>query len=640
MTPKYTSIQERTDSSHQVDDIVKVASNGRAMREDGKFISDNELMQINANADIIREGVEDLAQLKKEAVLEEAAKSISDLERTSREQQATIEDLRAKLEASKELAADQPGKERTNDGVTEKLVKYTDGTYAWEIIAVDATNDLLPEEERADGEDSGLELKEGDNVNFKDKDGNALSGKIVEVVPLSNEDYFVYKIETPDGEIVTVSYAEVEKVTEGIVTGVVGVEGEPNDASDSYPELYARRKNLFSGEKAQERLEEEGKKTAERISNDVMAKINHFIELNPDATAEQIRQEAMTYYVEAQNALGKDILDHIDGVKVDGQEAEGRKGILRRFGAWMDRHGSTIKKGLLIAGGVGLAVTGVGLATGALTIGVALGAGTAYGAVKGTALGALLQRHGSKDSASREVDLSQSEEFKEIISRLDPVERRTYDDVSSWIMEQYNVSADKDNSKNTKRTATAAVVGGALGALAGSLQIGTPTSSEVTTSHEIPNSAPEVVSHQIAPGELSGQVLDKLLADNNINLPQFLQSHGITGYGESFALSDGSTNIGLLHAVENLGADFGIIGQTHSFAGADALSNDGIRSIFEAIRSGVDWGSHSVSTTSITSGTETNWPWTIVAAGSAFSVGQGLAKAIGDRVGRRQGATR
>lgn len=487
-----------------------------------------------------------------------------------------------------------------------------------------------------------LELKVGDRVTYKDMNGNVIEGKIVAVLELDNEDYMVYSIETDDGRTVFVSYAYI--IAGESEPGVATKEenGEKTESSTelnfgNYPELYAQRKNLASTEEGRERLEAEGRKVAENMNEHVSARLADFMEHNPDASEEQIKQAAMGFYLEAQNGLEREILEHIDGIKVDGREARGAEGILRRFGAWMDRHGSKIKKGLLIAGGIGLAATGVGLAAGAITIGAAVGVGTAIGAIKGTAIGALLQRHGSKESASHQIDLLQNEESKALIADLDPADRQTFEAYSAWIMRQFDSAAEQDHSKNIKKTATAAVIGGALGAIAGSLQIDTLSSHDVTTSTDIPNSAPEVVSHQIAPGELSGQVLDKLLVDNKINLEQFLQTHNIVGAGDSFTLPDGSTNIGLIHAVENaLGPDFGTIGQTHSFAGADALSNDGIRSIFEAIHGNANWGSHTVSTTTTVNDSDFSWPWTILTAGSASLVGDGVAKLIGDRVGRRQ----
>ncbi|HRN90256.1 MAG TPA: hypothetical protein PK265_00545 [Candidatus Saccharibacteria bacterium] len=584
---------------------------------------------------------------------------------------AEVEDIKAAFEHNlMEEFTREIGAGMTEEDAEAERLRYadtdrTDEQFNAELAAFDAAIDKMlalrnqknntetvsAEGVEKDGDSAEtkaeVKLNIGDRVTYKNKRSDIVTGNISAVIELDNEEYMIFGVETEDGSINYVSYAELvaNANASGAAGELTGDEleggGEKGPTTElsfgNYPELYAQRKNLMSTVEGREKLEAEGKEVAKNLTDYVTSKLADFMEHNPDASEDQIRQATMGFYLEANNNLEKEIIDHIDGVKVDGHETKGAEGALRRFGAWMDRHGNKIKIGLLVAGGIGLAATGIGLAAGGITIGVAASAGTALGAIKGTAIGTLLQRQGSKRSAVREVDLSQGETAKDLTANLDSADRETFETYSAWIMSQYDSAADQDHAKNVKRTTTAAIVGGALGAMAGSLHIDTITSHDVTTSVEIPNSASEVVSHQIAPGELSGQVLDKLFADNKIDISQFLQTHNIVGQGNSFALSDGSTNIGLIHAVENaLGPDFGVIGQTHSFAGADALSNDGIRSIFEAIHNNVDWGSHSVSTTTTVNGSEINWPWTIATAGSASLVGDSVAKLVGDIERRRQ----
>ena len=109
-------------------------------------------------------------------------KTIADLEAKLAAQNNEIDELKAKLDAQndelaemkqmlKELlenqakgeaeeseaeqdiyAPDQPRRTRTQDGVTEKLVKYADGKYGWEVISVDDQSIDTAENDETDGE--------------------------------------------------------------------------------------------------------------------------------------------------------------------------------------------------------------------------------------------------------------------------------------------------------------------------------------------------------------------------------------------------------------------------------------------------------------------------------------------------------
>jgi hypothetical protein len=78
-------------------------------------------------------------------------------------------------------------------------------------------------------------------------------------------------------------------------------------------------------------------------------KLDNFLAENPNATAEQVDQLLMQCAVEAKNKLAEDILAAIDGRGyTDAEGNEKGKSRWRRFGAWMDKHGSKLKKGMLI----------------------------------------------------------------------------------------------------------------------------------------------------------------------------------------------------------------------------------------------------------------------------------------------------
>jgi hypothetical protein len=257
---------------------------------------------------------------------------------------------------------------------------------------------------------------------------------------------------------------------------------------NNYAELYARRKNLFSGRGAQERLDAEGIVVAEQISRNVEAIVNNFMIDNPDATAEQIRAAASQAYIDAQNTLQQQIIDHIDG------EGMGFRGVLRKFGKMMDYssmrwrdirelEGAEKAKaiamklgkwGLLGAGIAGLGVIGIGAATGAISLSFALGSGTAIGAAKGGGIGFAMARHGSRNSAVRNIDLENDAQFQEILNNLDLTDRRLFDNISDWLMEQRNnASGNTDHNTNRRKSAIATGLGAIMGGIVGSVQVNT-----------------------------------------------------------------------------------------------------------------------------------------------------------------------
>jgi hypothetical protein len=348
------------------------------------------------------------------------------------------------------------------------------------------------------------------------------------------------------------------------------VEVPPIDPGD-YPELYARRKNLVGGDI--EALQREAERLSHEIEANVRALVNNYIAENPKATVEQIRQYSLQCYVEAQNKLQEDVIDAIDGRGyTDAQGQEKGKSRLRRFGAWMDKHGSKLKKGMLIVGGAGAIVLTGGVLAGAIVPAFALGAGTVFGAAKGATIGLGMSRHGSRESASRSVGLEQMSN--------DDAER--YARISEYIMDQYNAAADSDHRTNVKKSRRAAIVGAVIGGLAGSISFSSPHTVDTTKQIEVPNKSPEIPRHTIESGELTGQVIDKTLSRMGID-------------GSRFVNPDSSTNMDAIYEFfspkqwHNLAE---LDNGTHSMAGAENLSNEGIKHIIQTIVNNHDWGTH------------------------------------------------
>jgi len=367
-----------------------------------------------------------------------------------------------------------------------------------------------------------------------------------------------------------------------------------------YPELYARMKNLVGGDP--EKLKEEADRVAAEITANVEARVNNFLVENPDATPEQTRQFAMSCYVDAQNGLQEDIIAAIDGKGYTNAAGEviGRSA-LRRFGAWMDRNGSKLKKRMLIVGAVGVVALTAGVAAGAIVPAFAIGAGTAIGATKGAMVGLGMSRHGSEKSYSKDVGAT-NETYEEMFKNMDPADADRFARMSDHLMQQFNQAADKDHVQNVKKSRNAAVVGAVLGGIFGSISF--------QSTHEMPAKTIEVKNDvnlpknldKIGNGELSGQVIDRVLNQMGVE-------------HKPFTMPDGSTNSALIKSTlgsmyDKLWGGSAGSGGTHSYAGADPLSNGGIKAVVMAVAK-LQAGTHMETVTQAVSNTFTNIPATI-----------------------------
>jgi|GEM_PF-3557822 len=358
-----------------------------------------------------------------------------------------------------------------------------------------------------------------------------------------------------------------------------------------YSELYARLKNLLGADKAAEMLKAESQHVRQQIGEHVYARMNNELMANPDMTPEQIRNFAQACYVEAVNQLQEEVCSAVDGEDV--YDASGnlrrRGNVTRKFGAWMDRHGKTVKRVLLAAGLTGAAVVTGGIALGVIVpvfaVGTATAVGAGIGAVKGAGAGGILSRHGSKESSIRGIEefALDDNEMNRLMAMLDANDQDTFRNIANHLMEHADQSGQYDHNTNVKKTRNAMVIGGAIGALGGalfgSMQLGAnqsynyeTTVDHAATYHNVANTPLEIPHHTIQTGELTGQVIQNTL--NQMGL----------GSQYNFVMPDGSTNMDLIYQlVPNWEASAGNTLGVHSFAGADSMSNEGIRTILEAI---------------------------------------------------------
>jgi len=346
------------------------------------------------------------------------------------------------------------------------------------------------------------------------------------------------------------------------------------------PELYARRKNLSGGDK--EKFEAEVARVEGEMAASIQAQIQDYMLKNPDATPEEIEQFSLGCWTDAQNRLAQDCIDCVDGKGYKNAAGEIiHSSRARRFGAWMDRNGSKLKKGMLYAGLVGVGIVGgMAIAAGGISLSLALGAGTAIGAVKGASIGLLMSRQGSKESALKEIGVS-SETYKEMFKDSDPADLTRNMMMSQHVMEQITKSADADHKLNVRKSRTAAVLGAVIGALAGSLHINTPQQVETQSTVAVDKPVgPIGDTSNIKSGELSGAVLDRLTGQHN-----FFAKPGPGGV-QGLEMNYDNLNA-FLHSHPQAEAAWNLAASqqadlTRAIAGADPLSNPGFAAVRDA----------------------------------------------------------
>lgn len=411
-----------------------------------------------------------------------------------------------------------------------------------------------------------------------------------------------------------------------------------------YSEQYAKVKNLLGAKKATEMLHEESKKTQQQLTEYVHGKITEYLEKNTNATKEQIAQEQMKYYVDANSRIQEEILAALNGEERMDKTGEKRShgGPFRKFNAIMDKHGKKIKKALLVVGGAGAVVVTGGLIFGAAAPALALGAGTAVGAgvgaIKGAITGGIMTRHGGEKSAVKDLQkyFESDQEIQKMLEKLDANDKQTYLALSGKIMEFTNQAAEFDHKHNVditrKGMAISAGIGALLGAVGGSTysettisgpEVGADVPNDNTVPQEVPNAPLEIPHHTIQPGELTGQVIQNTLNDMGL------------GGQYNFVMPDGSTNMDLIYQF-----DPNWDTRVHSFAGADNLSDEGIRAILENIASQnagthIEYVNASPDPQPVSSSSETVWVGNTPAVIGSWLAGVGLggaaAKTVADR---------
>jgi hypothetical protein len=197
--------------------------------------------------------------------------------------------------------------------------------------------------------------------------------------------------------------------------------------------------------------------------------------------AEQLNAENRRLQAALQGEIDADFLDRFKDIYKTTNEMIADKldnGTICRKIVHKVLNNKALKVGLLVAGGVGLAATGVGLATGAISITYGLtAAGFATGAAKGALMGGLMSRQDSRHSA---IHGFLGNEIPDAIRNLNILNSSDASAVGNFIMQQYAKANQADASSNKKRTAISAGVGGIIGGFSSGIHVNQVVNSTTT----------------------------------------------------------------------------------------------------------------------------------------------------------------
>ena len=238
------------------------------------------------------------------------------------------------------------------------------------------------------------------------------------------------------------------------------VGGNPEDTEKTQEEVDAER----------ERLTQEAKEQLDKAYAELMAELK-----------DKVNAEFLNNYLEEQKQLEEATIDALDNGST-----------CRKFVSKVLKN-KWLKRGLLAAGAVGLAVTGVGLAAGlaagslAVTTGFTAG-GVAMGAARGGLMGGLMSRQSSETSAVRGFGTENIPDEIKNLNILD--EDSDVRGVANWMMGEYAKANKEDLTSNRKRTAVSAGLGAAFGALMSGVKIN-DVGTTIKTEQQYAGTTPE-----------------------------------------------------------------------------------------------------------------------------------------------------
>ena len=280
-------------------------------------------------------------------------------------------------------------------------------------------------------------------------------------------------------------------------------------AKEDYSKLldeYLRLKSSETYEKGKYEIADKIEARVEELRAEIEKKLTVFAGGDLEKTEksqEEIDAKKSELIKEAEEALRKEYSEEIDKQKTKinvefladfiAQETKLEKATVHALdnGSFCRKfvnkviNNKALKIALVGAAAAGLAVTGVGLVAGGLSIGFSLTAGGfATGALKGGLSGFLMSRQNSKNSAVRAFA-----DESEIVRQLQGIDVTKQDastaNVAKWLMKQYGNASEKDRKSNVKKTAISVGLGAAIGGLTSGIKLGNNVTSDVTHTERV-----------------------------------------------------------------------------------------------------------------------------------------------------------
>lgn len=206
------------------------------------------------------------------------------------------------------------------------------------------------------------------------------------------------------------------------------------------------------------------------------------------------------------------------------------------------------RRGLLAAGVVALAATGIGvvggLAAGTMAIGYSLTAGgAALGALKGGLSGTIMSRQSSKTSAIN--GFGEEESVPEELKNFNILDKNSdATNVADWMMKEYDKSNISDRKSNRKRTLVSAGFGAAFGAIMSGVQINNVATSEASSYEQI-DTTPDRYDVDMSKIDIEqGSGMSETFADLGGDPSNYAQAEQLAfQVDKAFGLSPGSNGV-------------------------------------------------------------------------------------------------
>lgn len=434
-------------------------------------------------------------------------------------------ELRAHFEAKGGLAEDQPRRVRKQDGVTEKLVKYADGSFDWQIIDVDTSATVA--EVAAEKPGTDLEVSPGENEEAT-ADDDIVDAEIVTDDELDQE-------LTDIGELKAIDAAPVRQAIEAAperpaieaaqkAEFVASSESYKQvlDAMDKYAEITAGKRQGYLGhflEKSKWLVKIPGMQKLGDWANDrADAKIRE-ARADYETAARGMLDELKQFQAEQEIEDSKErraeiraeklkLLTDMDTeleLKIVSEQLEdsGKGAITKKFVDWWVRQEGlgwkgNLKKALAVAavgGAAGLAVGAFGLSLPGLAVGAVAGAAAGGGLMANVTkrrAGGITQTGETLAEARSNEDMEAKQAAVETVDTdaldvanfTDVVENRTRD-------EQI-----RNRARINKGKGVGALAGGAGSALGGAIREGINGIANAAPQPEAPT-APKAVGPEL-----------------------------------------------------------------------------------------------------------------------------------------------